>query len=90
MPNSELLPRLDSAIAAKNLLTHPFYQDWQAGKLTRKALQLYAAQYYRHVEAFPASGKHPPSCVKPLRPRPAAAPVEASRRHRDHLPPPDG
>jgi pyrroloquinoline-quinone synthase len=54
MPNSELLPRLDAAIAAKNLLTHPFYQDWQAGKLTRKALQLYAAQYYRHVEAFPA------------------------------------
>lgn len=54
MANSELLPRLDAAIAAKNLLTHPFYQDWQAGKLTRKALQLYAAQYYRHVEAFPA------------------------------------
>src|SRR5436309_13221200 len=30
-----------------------FYQDWQAGKLSREALQLYAAQYYRHVEAFP-------------------------------------
>jgi hypothetical protein len=27
-------------------------QDWQAGKLSREALQLYAAQYYRHVEAF--------------------------------------
>jgi pyrroloquinoline-quinone synthase len=54
MSNSELLPRLDAAIAAKNLLQHPFYQDWQAGKLSRKALQLYAAQYYRHVEAFPA------------------------------------
>ena len=54
MPDSELLPRLDAAIAAKNLLNHPFYQDWQAGKLTRKALQLYASQYYRHVEAFPA------------------------------------
>ena len=53
MSNSELLPRLDAAIAAKNLLKHPFYQDWQAGKLSRKALQLYASQYYRHVEAFP-------------------------------------
>lgn len=54
MPNSELLSQLDAAIAEKNLLHHPFYQDWQAGKLSRKALQLYASQYYRHVEAFPA------------------------------------
>jgi pyrroloquinoline-quinone synthase len=54
MSNSELLPRLDAAIAAKNLLQHPFYQAWQAGQLSRKSLQLYAAQYYRHVEAFPA------------------------------------
>jgi pyrroloquinoline-quinone synthase len=53
MANTELLVRLDAAIAAKNLLKHPFYQDWQAGKLSREALQLYAAQYYRHVEAFP-------------------------------------
>lgn len=53
MPNTELLARLDAAIAEKNLLKHPFYQDWQAGKLSREALQLYAAQYYRHVEAFP-------------------------------------
>src|SRR6202163_5063523 len=53
MSNSDLLPRLDAAIAAKSLLNHPFYQDWQVGKLTREALQLYAAQYYRHVEAFP-------------------------------------
>jgi len=54
MSHSELLSRLDAAITAKNLLRHPFYQDWQAGKLSRKALQLYASQYYRHVEAFPA------------------------------------
>lgn len=53
MANTELLERLDAAIAEKNLLKHPFYQDWQAGKLTRQDLQLYAAQYYRHVEAFP-------------------------------------
>lgn len=53
MPNSQLLEKIDAAIAEKNLLKHPFYQDWQAGKLSRESLQLYAAQYYRHVEAFP-------------------------------------
>ena len=53
MGNTVLLARLDAAIADKNLLKHPFYQEWQAGKLSREALQLYAAQYYRHVEAFP-------------------------------------
>jgi pyrroloquinoline-quinone synthase len=53
MANAQLLVRLDAAISEKNLLRHPFYQDWQAGKLSREALQLYATQYYRHVEAFP-------------------------------------
>jgi len=51
--NSELMDKIDAAIARKHLLQHPFYQDWQAGKLSRQELQLYAAQYYRHVEAFP-------------------------------------
>jgi len=53
MRNLELLDKIDAAIAEKNLLKHPFYQDWQMGKLSREELQLYAAQYYRHVEAFP-------------------------------------
>src|SRR3989475_10633166 len=53
MSNAEMLARIDAAIAEKNLLKHPFYQDWQAGNLSLEALQLYAAQYYRHVEAFP-------------------------------------
>jgi len=53
MQSTALLQRIDAAIAEKNLLKHPFYQDWQMGKLSREALQLYAAQYYRHVEAFP-------------------------------------
>lgn len=53
MSNTELLQKIDAAIAEKSLLKHPFYQDWQAGRLTSEALQLYAAQYYRHVEAFP-------------------------------------
>ncbi len=50
---ADLLAHLDAAIENRHLLKHPFYQDWQAGKLSRPALQLYAAQYYRHVEAFP-------------------------------------
>jgi pyrroloquinoline-quinone synthase len=53
MRNTQLLDRIDAAIAEKSLLKHPFYQDWQMGKLSREELQLYAAQYYRHVEAFP-------------------------------------
>ncbi len=53
MGNSQLLEKIDAAIAEKHLLKHPFYQDWQAGKLTRESLQLYAAQYYKHVEVFP-------------------------------------
>jgi pyrroloquinoline-quinone synthase len=53
MSTTQLLDKIDTAIAEKNLLKHPFYQDWQAGKLSRESLQLYAAQYYRHVEAFP-------------------------------------
>jgi len=53
MSSTPLLEKLDAAVAAKNLLNHPFFQDWQAVKLSRESLQLYAAQYYRHVEAFP-------------------------------------
>jgi pyrroloquinoline-quinone synthase len=53
MKNFELLDMIDAAIALKSLSKHPFYSDWRMGKLSREALQLYAAQYYRHVEAFP-------------------------------------
>src|SRR6266404_8047314 len=53
MSKTGLLGRLDGAMAGRKLLRERFYQDWQAGKLSREALQLYAAQYYRHVEAFP-------------------------------------
>jgi pyrroloquinoline-quinone synthase len=50
---SELLIQLDEQVARRHLLRHAFYEAWQAGRLDRNALQLYAAQYYRHVEAFP-------------------------------------
>jgi pyrroloquinoline-quinone synthase len=54
MKPTELVIQLDRAIRERSLLKHPFYQDWQAGTLSRAKLQLYAAQYYLHVEAFPA------------------------------------
>jgi pyrroloquinoline-quinone synthase len=47
------LESIDEQIAARNLLTHPFYQAWTRGELTAAALRDYAIQYYRHVEAFP-------------------------------------
>src|SRR2546421_8641010 len=45
--------RIDAQVAAKHLLTHPFYQAWTRGELSREALQDYARQYYHHVAAFP-------------------------------------
>jgi pyrroloquinoline-quinone synthase len=53
MKRTEWVKQLDVAIAERNLLKHPFYEEWQAGTLSRARLQLYAAQYYLHVEAFP-------------------------------------
>jgi pyrroloquinoline-quinone synthase len=49
----ETLNVLDAQITAKHLLTHPFYQAWTRGELSREALQDYARQYYHHVAAFP-------------------------------------
>lgn len=54
LPADALVTCLDCQIAAKHVLDHPFYQAWNAGTLTREALQDYAAQYYHHVAAFPA------------------------------------
>ncbi|MEZ6023974.1 MAG: CADD family putative folate metabolism protein [Hyphomonadaceae bacterium] len=44
---------IDAAIEARAMLTHPFYQAWEEGALTRDALAAYARQYFHHVEAFP-------------------------------------
>lgn len=44
---------IDAAIAARAMLSHPFYQAWENGALTREALAAYARQYFHHVEAFP-------------------------------------
>jgi pyrroloquinoline-quinone synthase len=50
---SELIAKLDAMVEERSLLKHPFYQTWSAGGLTLERLLNYAAQYYRHVEAFP-------------------------------------
>jgi len=47
------LDQIETKIAAKHLLQHPFYQAWSRGELTLDALRDYAAQYYQHVAAFP-------------------------------------
>jgi pyrroloquinoline-quinone synthase len=49
-----LIHRLNQNIEAKHLLKHPFYVAWANGELTMADLQLYAAQYFAHVRAFPA------------------------------------
>jgi len=46
------LDSIDRQIAAKHLLTHPFYLAWTRGELSRAALADYARQYYHHVAAF--------------------------------------
>lgn len=49
-----VMEAIENRIANRHVLDHPFYQAWNAGTLTREALQDYAAQYYHHVFAFPA------------------------------------
>ena len=50
---NDLLDSIDEQIAAKHLLTHPFYLAWTRGELSKEALTDYARQYYHHVAAFP-------------------------------------
>ena len=47
------LDKIDSQIAEKHLLKHPFYVAWTRGALSKEALADYARQYYHHVTAFP-------------------------------------
>jgi pyrroloquinoline-quinone synthase len=50
---NRFLETVDQQIAARHLLTHPFYLAWTRGELTTEALRDYATQYYHHVAAFP-------------------------------------
>jgi pyrroloquinoline-quinone synthase len=45
--------KLEQSITKYDLLTHPFYKAWAKGELTKDDLQMYAKQYYQHVDAFP-------------------------------------
>ncbi len=44
---------LEKRITKYDLLTHSFYTAWSKGELTKNDLQMYATQYYQHVQAFP-------------------------------------
>jgi pyrroloquinoline-quinone synthase len=46
--------QLDRRIARYDLLRHPFYQAWSAGRLTCGDLRAYAAEYFHQVDSFPA------------------------------------
>lgn len=54
MTTAAFMEQLEARIAKYDLLCHPFYQAWSAGKLTRNDLREYAQDYYHHVEAFPS------------------------------------
>jgi len=45
---------ISNLIERHYLLRHPFYEDWNNGKLTRTDISEYAAEYYHQVAAFPA------------------------------------
>jgi pyrroloquinoline-quinone synthase len=44
---------IDSKVANRAMLSHPFYQAWTEGRLPIETLRAYARQYFHHVEAFP-------------------------------------
>jgi len=45
--------QIDDVVNERHLLKHPFYTAWTEGRLSIDALRGYAAQYYKHVAAFP-------------------------------------
>jgi pyrroloquinoline-quinone synthase len=44
---------IDSKVAGRAMLEHPFYQAWTEGRLPLDTLRAYARQYFHHVETFP-------------------------------------
>lgn len=44
---------IDSKVAERSMLSHPFYRAWTEGRLPIDTLRAYARQYFHHVEAFP-------------------------------------
>lgn len=52
--------KLNARIEKHSMLSHPFYQAWNEGKLDKDILGKYAQQYFAQVKAFPTyvSGVH--------------------------------
>ena len=46
---------IDSKVAERAMLGHPFYRAWTEGRLPLDTLRAYARQYFHHVEAFPCA-----------------------------------
>lgn len=53
MNPNEFQVALDARISQHDLLTHPFYKAWSAGKLSVEHLRAYAREYFHHVAAYP-------------------------------------
>jgi len=53
MKNSIFINKVDKIISKNHLLNHSFYKAWNAGELEVSTIQEYAAQYFKHVSAFP-------------------------------------
>jgi len=53
MTNLTVSQAIDAKVAARAMLSHPFYQAWTEGRLPLDTLRAYARQYFHHVEAFP-------------------------------------
>jgi pyrroloquinoline-quinone synthase len=49
----DIVKMIDSAIEARSLLKHSFYQMWSEGKLTIDQLQGYSKEYFQLVKAIP-------------------------------------
>ena len=53
MNQLSFIDQVDALIQKNHLLNHSFYKAWNAGELEVSTIQEYAAQYYKHVSAFP-------------------------------------
>jgi len=53
MTNSIFINEVEKKITKNHLLNHSFYKAWNAGELEVSTIQEYAAQYFKHVSAFP-------------------------------------
>lgn len=45
--------QIDSKVAKRAMLSHPFYKAWTEGRLPIDTLRAYSRQYFHHVDAFP-------------------------------------